>query len=711
MALANALLAAVYYLAASFGLSMAFQHKLISLVWPPSGIAIAAVALLGYRLLPGVFLGAFLINLSVARSYPVAFGIGIGNMAEALAAVALLRLAGFRHELDRIQDVISLIVFAAWAASIVSATNGTLILAASGSLPQVYFKAAWLRWWLGDVMGVCVMSPLIFLFARRPHFIFQLRRAGEAAGLGILLVVFHFTFKDSGMPYLVFPMLFWAATRFGRTGAIVSTFLVSAGTVWYTLRGWGPFVRATPEQSLLAAQSFIGVETVTGLAIAAGLSEYRKREEQRVQLLNSEAVKDRLSFLAEASAVLGSSLCYQTTLANITRLLIPKFADYCVIVRHDRNANPTVVKATHRDPVLEREVMPKLIHHHPNPEKGHPVGIALTEGKSVLVRQMSDDFLREITNNEEHLALVRALQPISYIAVPMRGGLQEETIVGAIICARTTLSGLLFTEADLAFAEDLAHRCAGAIERAELYASAQDAIHQREDTLAIVSHDLKNPLAAILLGAKLLERTLGTPQERPELVQSVVRRTIESAGHCTRLVENLLTAAKLESGQFSAKKVWVPVLATIDESISELLPLAAEKGVALRAIVPDSLHDMHCDRTGIYQVLSNIIGNGVKFTPGGGEVVLRVEAENGGLHFSVRDTGPGIAAEAITHIFERYWQQQGNGHRQGAGLGLAIASGYVNAHGGRIWAESTPGKGATIHFTIPQPAEAERKSA
>ncbi|MGZ3654798.1 MAG: sensor histidine kinase [Bdellovibrionota bacterium] len=710
MALANVLLAGVYYGAASFGLSMAFQHKLISLVWPPSGIAIAAVALLGFRLLPGVFLGAFLINFAVARSFPVALGIGFGNMAEAFAAVTLLRLSRFRHELDRIQDVISLVVFAAWIPSIVSATIGTSLLVASGSLPQALFKAAWLRWWLGDVMGVCVMSPLIFLFVRRPRFIFQLRRAGEAASLGILIVVFHFAFKDSGMPYLVFPMLFWAATRFGRTGAVVSTFVVSAGTVWYTLRGLGPFVRLTPEQSLLAAQSFIGVETVTGLAIAAGLSEYRKREEQRLLLLNSEEVKVKLGFLAEASAVLGSSLCYTTTLANITRLVVPKFADYCVIVRRDRDNNPIVVKATHRDPVLENEVMPKLIHHHPSPAKGHPVGIALEEGRSVLVKQMSDDFLREITNNEEHLALIRRLQPSSYIAVPMRTGQQNETIVGVLICARTAPSGLLFSEADLAFAEDLAQRCASAIERADLYASAQEAVRQREDTMAIVSHDLKNPLAAILLSAKLLERTLGTPKARPELMQEIVRRLIDSAGHCTRLVENLLAAAKLESGLFSAKKAWVPVQTTINDAISELLPLASAKGVTLRVNMPNSPQDMYCDRIALYQIISNVVGNGVKFTPSGGEVVLELKALKGEFHFSVRDNGPGISPEGMSHIFERYWQQ-GNGTHQGAGLGLSIAKGYVAAHEGRIWAESVPGKGTTFHFTIPQPAEEERKSA
>lgn len=251
--------------------------------------------------------------------------------------------------------------------------------------------------------------------------------------------------------------------------------------------------------------------------------------------------------------------------------------------------------------------------------------------------------LENISNDPEHLKALRSLGLVSYIAVPLLGP-QFQTNPGAIILGRTSDSGLHYTQADLSLAEDLASRCAAAIEHAELYAEAQKAVVMRQDTLAIVSHDLRNPLNAILLGAELMERTLEKPNHLGP-VNSALRRSlrhiVKSAKRGTTLIEDLLEFAKIESGTFTVEKKWAAVPEILDEAVYELQLLASEKGVALRINLPPSLTPLFCDKAKIYRVFANIIGNAVKFTPPGGKVELTAKELEGEVWFTIEDNGIG----------------------------------------------------------------------
>ena len=233
----------------------------------------------------------------------------------------------------------------------------------------------------------------------------------------------------------------------------------------------------------------------------------------------------------------------------------------------------------------------------------------------------------------------------------------------------------------------------------EARAAAEWANEQKEQLLWTVSHDLKNPLHSLMLNVALIERSLPAESVRKAGgVLSAMRRSLERMNH---LISDLLAIAKLESGTITLD-IKRHSAAELLRDVCELLqPIAMEKNVQLE-LQPDRPEDciVLCDRERLLQVLSNLVGNAVKFTPEHGFVRLSAEPRAGDTCFAVSDTGPGIPKENLTSIFDRFWQARQT-QRHGTGLGLSIAKGIVEAHGGRIWAESEPGEGSTFRFTLP----------
>ena len=229
----------------------------------------------------------------------------------------------------------------------------------------------------------------------------------------------------------------------------------------------------------------------------------------------------------------------------------------------------------------------------------------------------------------------------------------------------------------------------------KMYEEAEQTIDAREQVLKIVSHDLRNPLHTISMSAQLL---IDVPVKQDQLGDHL--RRIKRAGErMNRLIQDLLDAAKLEAGRvgIDARKIDVPPIIT--EAQEMLAPLAAEKGIQLDSNVAEGLPTITADAGRVLQVLSNLAGNAIKFTLAGGRITLRADAAPGGVRFSVRDTGPGIAPEQLGKIFGKFWQAN-PADRRGIGLGLTISKAIVEAHGGRIWVDSVLGEGTTFHFTL-----------
>jgi diguanylate cyclase (GGDEF)-like protein len=297
-------LAALYLLAAKLGLRLAFVNASATAVWPPAGIALAAFLVLGYRMWPAIMAGAFLANLTTAGSMATSFGIAAGNTLEAMVGAGLVcRFAGGRGAFDRARHVFAFALLAAVVSTTLSATCGVTVLSLGGFAAWADYGSIWLTWWLGDAAGVLIVAPVIVLWWSRRHMAWTRVQTLEAALLLVCLllcgqIVFGGWFpsdtKDYPLEFLCMPILVWAALRFGQREAATALLFLSALAIRGTLAGFGPFARATQNESLLLLQVFTAVVSVTTLTLAALVWERRQAEEQ----LRHLAVSDPLTGIA-----------------------------------------------------------------------------------------------------------------------------------------------------------------------------------------------------------------------------------------------------------------------------------------------------------------------------------------------------------------------------------------------------------------------------
>jgi signal transduction histidine kinase len=426
---------------------------------------------------------------------------------------------------------------------------------------------------------------------------------------------------------------------------------------------------------------------------AQALERARLYDAERTARSAAEAARRTLEFLAEASTILAGSLDYEETLNRVARLVTERLADWCIVHVLDEKQNVRRVAVAHADPA-KVEMVRELDRRVP-PQADQSFGLAqvLRSGQTDFAPEITDAILSEALRDPEHRAFVRELGITSYMTVPLKA---QGRVFGAISFVNTG-SDRRYGPEDVRLAEDLASRAALAIENARLYEEARQAVRIREDVLEIASHDLKNPLSAILLNAFLLTPPDGAEggQGTLKYVQAIRR----SAEQMNRLIHDLLDMARIEGGRFTIEPAFQDCRTLVDEALEMLQPLAKQKSIELRKHVSGCPSRVECDRERVLQVFSNIIGNAIRFTPKGGTIDVSVDAEPGAVRFTIRDTGPGIPEADLPHIYDRYWQS-GETKRKG-GLGLFIAREIVKAHGGRLWAESVPGEGATFYFTLP----------
>src|SRR5947208_14701555 len=289
---------AIGYLgAAKLGLLAAVAQKVVSSAWPPSGVALAALLLLGLRYWPGIAIGALLLNWTAGVPAAGAAGIALGNTLEAGSAVWLLqRVAQFQPSLERLRDVLALVTLAALVSTTLSATIGIASLWASGVVQQDALKHLWFVWWSGDALGDVLVAPLLLTWARATR---PAGRWPEAAALVVLLVLLTASLLRSPLTYVyaVFPVAVWAAVRFGPRGSATATALIAGLMIWYTLRGLGPFDSAAPTENLTLLQTFLALASVTGLVLAAataerGAAQGAARESEPRFALLVESVRD-----------------------------------------------------------------------------------------------------------------------------------------------------------------------------------------------------------------------------------------------------------------------------------------------------------------------------------------------------------------------------------------------------------------------------------
>lgn len=295
---ANVAVAALYIASAKLGFSLAFATKQVTAVWPPTGIAVAALLLLGYRVWPGIWLGAFVSNAFSHEPLLAAAGIATGNTLAPLLGVFLMRrFLGFQNSLERLRDVVGLVLLGSAGAMTVSATNGVLNLAAAKIIPWSQFGPVWWLWWTGDAMGVLLIAPLILTWASPKRRVEANKRSGfELAGLvaALALSTALLFLTRSPFAYPVYPFIIWTALRFGQRTTTLALAAISGVAIWGTTHGFGPFTTGSPDHRLILLVTFMAVLALTGLVLGAVTAERQLAGQQL------EAAERRFQVLAES---------------------------------------------------------------------------------------------------------------------------------------------------------------------------------------------------------------------------------------------------------------------------------------------------------------------------------------------------------------------------------------------------------------------------
>jgi PAS domain S-box-containing protein len=419
----------------------------------------------------------------------------------------------------------------------------------------------------------------------------------------------------------------------------------------------------------------------------------RARTMAEVAQARAQDAERRARFLADASVVVDSSLEYAETLRSIARLVVPQMAAFAIIDVLDDQDAMRRLDVVHRDE-NKQEIARRLRDFPLDWSRPNSAQRARETLQPQHVPEVTPDILANWAQSPEHLSLWRALAPTSYIVVPMiaRGRLLGTIGLGLDDPSRR------YSADDVRLADELARRVAIAVDNARLYAAAQRATHLRNEILGVVSHDLRNPLSVIAMcGARLAGE-----DDLDRAGAADIGETIQEAAAWTqRLVSDLLDIASIEAGKLSVRKRRHDPVIIAAKSAVAFEHLAAEREIEVEVITPDTVPPVDVDEQRIIQVLSNMIGNALKFTNRGGRVSVEVAHRGSAVLFSVRDTGSGIPVQHLPRVFDRFWQADERASIRGSGLGLSIAKGIIDAHGGRIWVESAVGAGSTFYFTIP----------
>ena len=435
--------------------------------------------------------------------------------------------------------------------------------------------------------------------------------------------------------------------------------------------------------------------------------QVKRQAEEREKLIleqaaraEAEARQERLAFLADAGNVLASSLDHDETFRNLAALIVPRVADFCVVLAVDEEGTMRHVAVAHRDSA-EEPALQKLADEFPPSAAAQKSGAhVLSSGKSQMVCDVHNGELREVFSEKADRDWLRSLSAKSFISVPLRA---HDRVLGAIVMINTS-PGRICGPDELSLAEELAHRAALALDNAGLYKSAQKARAESERAnrakdsfLAMLSHELRTPLTPVLTSVVALEQTADLTDELRASLQ-MIRRNVELEA---RLIDDLLDLTRISKGK---------VQLNLDEVDAHLLLRSAleicqadidKKNLALVIEFAAEKASLQADPARLQQIFWNLIKNAVKFTPEGGRLEIRTENREGELRVAISDTGMGIDPESLPKIFNAFEQ----GERTqfgGLGLGLAISKALVETHHGKLIAESEGrDKGSTFTAIFP----------
>ena len=653
------LLAVVYVLLSRIGPALMPIHGFASLIWPDSGVSLAALLLGGYRLWPGVAIGALVTELWLGAPPLVALAIAAGNTLEAVAGTfALRRIARFQASLDRLSDVLGLAVLAGIVCVTIGATVGTLSLALGTHL-AVPLLSTWLVWWAGDTMGVLLITPLVLSWARgprpspRPLDVVEVGALAIVLGGGSALIfaqppttLWIYLFR----PYMLSLPLLWATLRFGVRGAATGMFAVAVTAILGTVTGHGIFTHGDLFENLATLQVFLFAAALTNLILGAVVAE-------RASAQRSLQESEERQRLAIEAAQLGM-WCWEL---KTDRLV---WSPHC-----------SVLHGLHPASDLTYERFLTTIHPDDRP-------------------RIVDAVRRALADRSEYRTDYRVLWPdgsVHWISVLGKVVVDEARAPDRMLGVALDISGQ--KQADQTHADLLACEQSARLD-------AQIATRAKDDFLAVLSHELRTPLQSILGWTQMLRER---PYD-PRMLQKGLA-TIDRSGKVqAQLIEDLLDVSRIVAGKLRLEHVRVDLVDVVATAVESARAAAEAKSIPIAVMTEDVVGEVLGDPDRLLQVVSNLLSNAVKFTPRGGQIGLRIEREGISARIVVEDSGVGISPEFLPHVFERFRQEESTTRRAhgGLGLGLAIVRHLVELHGGSVAAES-PGAlgGATFTVILP----------
>lgn len=399
--------------------------------------------------------------------------------------------------------------------------------------------------------------------------------------------------------------------------------------------------------------------------------------------------------LADAASALAASMDYEATVRSVARLCVPSFADCCLIDVVEENGSARRLEAAHIDRARESDLRNAAAPYEVGTGSLNPVAEVIHTGLPRFYPKITDATLDE-ARDASHAAWLRSFGFRSAIVAPLRAG---GNTLGAISFYRLGLSPE-YSEPDLLLAEELASRAATAIHQARLYEAAMIANRVKSDFLAVMSHELRTPLTTITGYTDLM--LANVPEPLPEKHHRYVDRIRLAATHLLSLIEQILVYARLEAGRERMHPERIAVSELLDDTGALIEPVATEHGIRFRVEPVPADTYLESDKTKVRQILLNLLANAVKFTDEG-EVLLSAKRERGNIEFTVRDTGIGISARDLDHIFDPFWQVDQSSTRRagGAGIGLAVTRRLARMLGGDVTVESRPGGGTRFTVRLP----------
>ncbi|WP_437852242.1 MASE1 domain-containing protein [Sorangium sp. So ce363] len=648
-----------FFVVARLANQFAFPPHPSSVLWLPSGLTLAFLLRSPPQRWPALLAAVFVAEVTSVLVHPFPIppwvsGLwGLANCLRTLVGACLIRhFVGTAVLLSRRWEIAGLLLFGGLVSPLASATLGSFGYTFS-SAPSC-FVDDWVNWWLSDGLGTILVAPLLLTWtpaALRPKW--SRRLAELSAMLALTALGTHFIFGDpapegvrASLAYVSFPFVLWGALRMGPVGAASTSAVVAMIALWHTTHGLGPFgaLPASLPEKVLTLQMFLAILGLTALTLAAVVAERWRTEELQ-------------HLLVEAGAMLASSLNVHDTFPRVARLVVPRAC------------------------------------------AGFAVWLASEHGRLEVLGQAGWSAARQ-ARLEGHLPPLPttskrwSTQEGTAVLAPLRGRGQVQGALVLMSDDRARHAG----RADLALAEDLAHRCGIALESARLFAEAEQAIAARNEFIVLAAHELRTPLTSLTLHVQSFDALLrreGASKAAREKVRAMSRQL----ERLSQLVERVLDVGRITTGQMEIHREAVDVVGMVEQVAGAFAEDAIQVGSELRVEAEADL-TAWWDRGRIEQALVNVLANALKFGAGH-PIEVRVSREGGDVRIEVKDHGIGIASEALTRIFQRFERAESSRRYGGLGLGLFLTQRIVTSHGGAIHVESQPGEGATFVLQLP----------